>query len=358
MFDITIIIILFILIVLLLLYIQFYQNRINKNKTDHKIGEVIKQNDELKATITTLSNLFSGNNDQLRNSMEDRMDKIKLQLKQGLSENTEKTNENLSKLSERLAIIDNAQKNITELSNNVVDLQDILSNKQQRGTFGQARMESIIADSLPNSLYSFQYTLSNSNRPDCIIRMPNSEELLVIDSKFPLESFNELREAKTDSEKKKAESKIKTDVSKHITAIADKYKIPGEVREPLFMFIPSEAIFADLYENFEEIFQKAYKQGIIIVSPNTLMLTVQTLQTLIRDAQMQKQVGIIKAEVGNILMDVERLGLRVTDLQKHFNLANQDIEKIVTSSKKISSSGRKLDSLETENINQKYIADE
>ena len=134
-----------------------------------------------------------------------------------------------------------------------------------------------------------------------------------------------------------------------INDISEKYKIPGEVRDPLLMFIPSESVCADLYENFDDLFQKAYKLGIIIVSPNTLMLSVQTLQTLIRDAQMQKQIGIIKTEVGKILMDVDRLGIRVEDLQKHFNLANKDIENIVASSKKITSSGRKIQVLESNN---------
>jgi len=207
-------------------------------------------------------------------------------------------------------------------------------------------MESIIADALPNNLFSFQHTLTNGKRPDSIIRMPNSNEVIVIDSKFPLESFDQLRSAKSSEEKKKANSQIKIDVLKHVNDIADKYKIPGEVREPLVMFIPSESIYADLYENFEDIIQKAYRTGITIVSPNTLMLTVQTLQTLIRDAHMQKQLGIIKSEVGNILLDVERLTNRVQDLQKHFNLANKDIENIVISSKKIATSGRKIDSIE------------
>ncbi|MGI9312056.1 MAG: DNA recombination protein RmuC [Alphaproteobacteria bacterium] len=349
MIDSTIIILFFSIVVIILLYIQLNQNRKNKNNSDNDISEIIKQNSELNITIKSLSDLFNGNHDRLKNSIEDIKDKINQQVQKELSESREKTHEDLTKLSERLAVIDNAQKNITDLSNNVIDLQGILSNKQQRGAFGQGRMESIISDALPNDFYSFQYTLSNSKRPDCIIKMPNTDELLVIDSKFPLESFNDLRAAKTSIDKKNASSKIKTDVTKHINDISEKYKIPGEVRDPLLMFIPSESVCADLYENFDDLFQKAYKLGIIIVSPNTLMLSVQTLQTLIRDAQMQKQIGIIKAEVGKILMDVDRLGIRVEDLQKHFNLANKDIENIVASSKKITSSGRKIQVLESNN---------
>jgi DNA recombination protein RmuC len=355
MIDSTLIIMFFLIVLITILYIQLNQNRKNKNNTDNEISEIIKQNAELNGTIKVLTDLFNGNHDRLKNSIEDIKDKINQQVQKELSESREKTHEDLTKLSERLAIIDNAQKNITDLSNNVIDLQGILSNKQQRGAFGQGRMESIIADALPNKFYSFQYTLSNSKRPDCIIKMPNSDEILVIDSKFPLESFNELRNAKTSNDEKIAHSKIKTDITKHITDISEKYKIPGEVREPLLMFIPSESVYADLYENFDGLIQKAYKLGVIIVSPNTLMLSVQTLQTLIRDAQMQTQISIIKTEVGKILIDVDRLGLRVQDLQKHFNLANKDIEKIVSSSNKISRSGRKLEKFENTANSQEVI---
>ena len=346
MTQITIITLLLVSTLMIALYILFVQNKKNNRSSETEITELLKQNNELDSKIRSLTDLFNGNHDRLNNSINEVKDKINEKVQEELKQSREKTHEDLTKLSERLAIIDNAQKNITDLSNNVIDLQGILSNKQQRGAFGQARMESIIADSLPNGLYSFQHTLSNSKRPDCIIRLPNSDELIVIDSKFPLESFEELRSTKTADDKKKAFAKIKVDVLKHVTDIAEKYKIPGEVREPLIMFIPSESIYADLYENFGDLIQKSYRTGITIVSPNTLMLTVQTLQTLIRDAQMQKQLGIIKTEVGNILIDVERLNNRVQDLQKHFNLASNDIEKIVVSSKKIATSGRRLDVLE------------
>tara|TARA_Y100000817_G_scaffold168289_1_gene131531 strand:+ start:27 stop:1109 length:1083 start_codon:yes stop_codon:yes gene_type:complete len=346
MTEIIIITLLLLTIFLIALYVMLSQNKRSHNSSETEISELIKQNNELDLKIRTLTDLFNGNHDRLNNSINEVKDKINEKVQEELKQSREKTHEDLTKLSERLAVIDNAQKNITDLSNNVIDLQGILSNKQQRGAFGQARMESIIADSLPSALYSFQYTLSNSKRPDCIIRMPNSDELVVIDSKFPLESFDELRSSKTTEDKKKASAKIKVDVSKHVNDIAEKYKIPGEVREPLIMFIPSESVYADLYESFGDLIQKSYRSGITIVSPNTLMLTVQTLQTLIRDAQMQKQLGIIKTEVGNVLIDIERLNSRVQDLQKHFNLASQDIEKITVSSKKIVTSGRKLNVLE------------
>ena len=346
MLDTTLIILIILAISTILIFLLLIQNKKNSRASVNEIAELLKQNNELDLKIKSLADLFNGNHDRLRSSIDEVKDKINQKVQEELKESREKTHADLTKLSERLAVIDNAQKNITDLSNNVIDLQGILSNKQQRGAFGQARMESIIADALPNNLFSFQHTLTNGKRPDSIIRMPNSNEVIVIDSKFPLESFDQLRSAKSSEEKKKANSQIKIDVLKHVNDIADKYKIPGEVREPLVMFIPSESIYADLYENFEDIIQKAYRTGITIVSPNTLMLTVQTLQTLIRDAHMQKQLGIIKSEVGNILLDVERLTNRVQDLQKHFNLANKDIENIVISSKKIATSGRKIDSIE------------
>jgi DNA recombination protein RmuC len=340
---------LIILVIIIVIAGVFYLNILKKNKDNDIKGQISLITDlhnELTGRLMALADTSSGNHENLKNSFDQRIDQMMTKLSQNLSENSNKTGENLTKLNERLAVIDNAQKNITELSSKVVSLQDILSNKQERGAYGQGRMEAIIVDSLPFKSYSFQFTLTNGKRPDCIIRMPDSNEVLVIDSKFPLESFTALKSANNSLDIKTAESRIRIDISKHLTDISEKYTIPGEVRDPLMMFVPSESIYADLYEQFSDLIQKAYKLKIIIVSPNMMMLTVQTMQSLIRDNQMQDQANVIRSEVSKMISDVERLSIRVSGLQKHFNLANQDLEKIAISSDKITSSGRKLESLE------------
>jgi len=230
--------------------------------------------------------------------------------------------------------------NISALSGQVVSLQQVLSNKQSRGAFGQAQMEEIVRDGLPTSLYDFQFTLSNRNRPDCIIRMPGNAALLVIDSKFPLEGFHGLRHAATDEDKKAALAQVRTSVTKHFTDIAEKYLIPGEVQTPAIMFVPSESIYADLHDGFSDVIQKAHRANVIVVSPNILMLAINTIQTVMKDARMREQADLIRQEVGVLLNDVRLLSDRVSKLQSHFNQADADIKNILISTSKITT-GRK-----------------
>ena len=177
-------------------------------------------------------------------------------------------------------------------------------------------MEEIVRDGLPTSLYDFQFTLSNRNRPDCIIRIPGNTALLVIDSKFPLEAFEALRRAATDEEKKAALAQVRASVSKHVTDIADKYLIPGEVQTPAIMFVPSESLYADLHDGFSDVIQKAHRANVIVVSPNILMLAINTIQTVMKDARMREQADLIRKEVGVLLNDVRLLNDRVLQAAK------------------------------------------
>ena len=243
-------------------------------------------------------------------------------------------------------MIDEAQKNISDLSGQVVSLQHVLSNKQARGAFAQAQMESIVRDGLPPTLYDFQFTLSNRNRPDCVIRIPGAKALLVIDAKFPLECFSLLRAAANDDEKKVAQARVKNDVGKHVNDIAEKYLIPGEVQSPAIMFVPSEAIYADLHADFEELIQKAHRAQVMVVSPNILMLAINTIQTVMKDARMREQADLIRKEVGVLVGDVKRLGERVAKLQSHFNQAEGDLRDITVSTDKIISRGERIERVE------------
>jgi DNA recombination protein RmuC len=303
---------------------------------------------ELKGRLQSMAELAGQSQAELGRAIHERLDRVSQTLGLNLEETTRKTTENLSKLNERLALIDTAQRNITELSTRVVSLQDILANKQQRGAFGQLRMETIIQDALPKETYSFQATLSNGKRPDCLIHLPGSPAGLAIDAKFPLESFEALRTAQDDAARKEAAARVRGDVARHIDDIAAKYALPGETQDTMLMFVPSESTYADLHEHFPDLLQRAHRSRVVIVSPNMLMLAVQTIQAIMKDVRMREQADIIQREVRVLLTDVGRLRERVLEFQRHFGLLGGDVEKIVTSTNKIASRGQKIEDLDFE----------
>ena len=309
----------------------------------------------LKGQLHGISETAGANQSEMSRAIHERLDRVSHSLGNNLEETARRTSEHLAKLQERLAVIDTAQRNITELSTQVVSLQDILANKQQRGAFGQLRMETIIQDALPKDSYSFQATLSNGKRPDCVIHLPSTEAGLVIDAKFPLEAFEALRTAHEDAARKDAERRVRTDVGRHIDDIAAKYALPGETQDSMLMFVPSESIYADLHERFSELMQKAHRARVFIVSPNMLMLAVQTMQAIMKDVRMREQASVIQSEVGLLLVDVKRLKDRVLDLQRHFGLLGSDVEKILTSTDKIASRGGKIESLDFEPVQKEAI---
>jgi DNA recombination protein RmuC len=282
---------------------------------------------------------------QLQKTMAERIDALNAKLNENLQAQTEKTSETLGKIGERLNTIDEAQKNIAGLSQQVTSLQDILSDKQQRGAFGQERMEAIIGDQLAPALYEFQHTLSNGSRPDCIIRLPNVKAVVVVDSKFPLEAFEALRVA-NDDERKGVSSRLRADIQKHVGDIATKYLIPGETQTPALMFVPSESIYAELHTNFSDVVQKARQQNVVIVSPHILMLAVNTIQTLMRDSKMREQAHEIQKEVGALLKDVKLLGDRVRDLRKHFDKTSEDIGEIEKPMSRIAARAGRIESVD------------
>lgn len=283
---------------------------------------------------------------QLQKALSERIDALNQRLGDSLKDSTQKTSETLGKIGERLTVIDEAQKNITALSGQVVSLQGILSDKQSRGAFGQERMEAIIADQMAPDQYDFQFTLSNGKRPDCVIRIPNMKGVIVVDSKFPLEAFETLRGLASDEERKLATARLKADVQKHVKDIAEKYLIPGEVQTPAIMFVPSESIYAELYTSFGDVIQQARRLQVVIMSPHVLMLAIGTIQTLLRNAKMREQAFEIQKEVGALLQDIKRLGERVGNLRQHFERTNKDIGEIETSMKAIDRHAEKIDQVE------------
>ena len=271
---------------------------------------------------------------ELQNLLAGRLEALDRRLGESLTETASRTAETLGGIQTRLTVIDEAQKNITALSGQVVNLQEILANKQARGAFGQQQMEAIVADVLPPRLYSFQASLSNGSRPDCLIRLPNAAAAIVIDSKFPLESFSALRAA-DEGLRKGAITSVRADVLKHVKDIASKYLIAGETQSPAIMFVPSESIYADLHEYCPDVFQRALREQVIIVSPSILMLAVMTIQTIMKDARMREQASLIQREVGLLMQDTKRLGDRVLALQRHFAQSEGDLKDIVISTEKI-----------------------
>ncbi|HEY4112534.1 MAG TPA: DNA recombination protein RmuC [Rhizomicrobium sp.] len=282
----------------------------------------------------------------LQRTLSERLDSLNARLGESLTESASKTAETLGGIQTRLSVIDEAQKNITQLSGEMVSLKDILSNKQSRGAYGQAQMESIIRDALPLGAYEFQATLSNRSRPDCVIRLPGTTTAIVIDSKFPLECFEALKKSISEDEKKFAAARVRNDVLKHVKDIAEKYLVPGEVQSPAIMFVPSESIYAELHDGFLDVIQKAHRSQVVIVSPNILMLAINTVQTVLKDARMREQACQIQKEVGALTKDVKLLGERVEKLQRHFNQADGDLKDILISAGKIAARGDKIEKVE------------
>ena len=248
-----------------------------------QFSELVRAQSEMQGRMKTIAEVFGSRQSDLVKGLSERMDGLGHKLGQSLTDNTRRTHDDLSRLAERLAVIDKAQQNITSLSSQVVELQKVLSNKQTRGAFGEARMQAIIQDGLPNGAYRFQAPLSNGNRPDCLILFPNGAPSLVVDAKFPLEGWNAIRAAETPEANKAAETAFRRDVIKHVQDIASRYQIVGETHDTAFMFVPSESIFADIHERFEDVIQRAHRARVVIVSPSLLMLSVQVVMSLLRD---------------------------------------------------------------------------
>ena len=318
-------------------------------EAEARMAEIAQAQAQMQGRMGALAEVFGNRQAELTKAIGERLDGMTSRLGQSLTEQTRSTHENLARLQERLAVIDTAQTNIQSLAGQVVQLQHILSNKQTRGAFGQSRMEAIVADGLPKGAYEFQATLSNGNRPDCLVRMPNGAPDLVIDAKFPLESWNAMRaaaEAENADARRYAAQAFRRDVEVHVRAIADKYLVQGETQDTAFLFVPSESIFAGIHEDFEALVQKAHRARIVIVSPSLLMLSIQVIQAVLKDARMREQAHLIQHEVARLMDDVGRLDERVRKLQVHFSQAGRDIDMILTSADKVTKRGARIEALE------------
>jgi DNA recombination protein RmuC len=315
---------------------------------DDKVAELTRIQSEMTGRLQTIAEVFGSRQGEFARVIAERIDGLQHRVGQGLEATTRHQSENLSKLNERLAVIDAAQRNLVNLTGEVVGLREILSNKQTRGAYGQGRMEAIVRDGLPASAYAFQATLSNRTRPDCLVHLPGDARGLVIDAKFPLEAFTLFRDAKGDDARIRAAQRVRSDILIHVKDIAEKYLLPGETQDLALMFVPAESVYADLAEHFEDVVQKAHRARVLIVSPSLLSLAIQVLQALVRDARIREEGRVIQVEVQKLLEDVGRLGDRVAKLDAHFRQAQDDVSQIRVSTEKITKRGERIEALEFE----------
>jgi DNA recombination protein RmuC len=312
---------------------------------ESRIGALVAAQAEMAGRIQQMSESLGGRQAELNQSLSERLDSLSHRLNQSMGDAAKNTHENLKKLHERLAVLDSAQQNITDLTGQVTALSNILANKQSRGAFGQGRMEAIVGDNLPAGAFAFQFTLRSGARPDCVIHLPNGAPPLVIDAKFPLEAYNALRAAKTPEALKAAQAQFRNDISKHVRDIAEKYLVPGETHDTAFMFVPSESVFAEIHENFDDVVQRAYRARIVIVSPSLLLLSIQVIQAVLRDHRLREQAHVIQDEVAKMMQDVERLDDRVRKLAAHFSATQKDIDQILISTDKVTARGRGIETI-------------
>lgn len=319
-----------------------------QRELDDKVEAMNRLQAEMTGRMQTLAEVFGSRQADLARLMSERIDSVRHSMNTSLTETAQKSAETLGRLNERLAVIDAAQADLKGLTSEVLSLKDVLANKQARGAYGQGRMEAIIRDGLPTSAYDFQKTLQNRTRPDCVIHLPGDDRPLVIDAKFPLEGFVAWREAGSDETRALAEKRVRADVSTHIKDIAEKYLATGETQDIALLFVPSEAVYAELCEKFDDIVQKAHRARVLIVSPSILMMAVQVALSIVRDAAVREQARLIQGELSKMMEDVRRLSDRAGKLEQHFRQAQEDVAGIVTSADKVARRGTRIEQLEFE----------
>ena len=322
-------------------------------KFEYVLQTLAKVSDGQQQLVGSLKNITetqSNTQADMLKHVESRLMEVQKLVSENLLGSATKTAHTLGELQQRLTTIDEAQNNITKLSSSVLSLQDILSNKQARGAFGEIQLNDIVSKALPPDAYSFQQTFSNGKRVDCLIHLPKPPGPMAIDSKFPLEAYEALRGAESSVDKTAAQRGFKAAVRSHIKVISEKYIIDGETADGALMFIPSEAVYAELHSNFPEVVREGFSMRVWVVSPTTCMATLNTMRSVLKDARMREQAGKIRVELSSLQKDVERLENRAGNLAKHFELAARDVEDIKISAKKASRRAIKLDEFEFEEI--------
>jgi DNA recombination protein RmuC len=318
---------------------------VRADELEERLSEMLRAQSEANGRVDAMGQALAGRQADMARAVNERLDSVTHRVGQSMEQTTRSTMDSLRVLHERLGIIDHAHKNLTELTSQVTTLRDVLANKQSRGAFGQARMEAIVQDGMPKGSYEFQFTLSSGKRPDCVVFLPDARPLC-IDAKFPLEAVTALHDARTEEERRFATQRLRADVMKHVGDIAEKYLIAGETQDTALMFVPSESVYAEIHDGFDDVIQKAYRARVVLVSPSLLMLAIQVMQQILKDARMRDAADQIRTEVLNLGDDLGRLRERVLKLQKHFNDASEDIRQILISADKIEKRAGRIEELD------------
>lgn len=333
---------------------ELQDNRISTKDTTDKLatnqGELAGRLTQLSETQVTNQNrlidLMQSQERAVSKKLEERLADLGQRFGEGMEKSRVSQQTSLGELKERLVRIDAAQKNIEELSSQVVGLQDILSNKQARGAFGEVQLTDLVKSIMPPNFYSFQATLSGGRRVDCLLNLPYPPGPIAIDAKFPLESYRLLVDAGSDRDKNQARKLLATDVLKHVSDISEKYIVPGETAESALLFLPSEAVYAELHANLPDVIERSWKSKVWVVSPTTLMATLNTIRAVLKDSQMREQAHVIQREIMILLQDIGRLDGRVGKLENHFRQAEDDLRQIRVSTEKITKRGNKIEEIE------------
>jgi DNA recombination protein RmuC len=310
------------------------------------VGKIDVVSQQQIASSKAMTDSLSQTQQQLGKQVNERLSSVQSAMGENLTDSAKATAKSLGELSQRLETIDKAQKNITDLSEQVVSLQHVLDDKHARGAFGEVQLNDIVVDALPPSAYAFQAVLSNAKRADCIIKLPNPPGPIVIDAKFPLTSYSAMLDTEDAGERTRHAKQLGVDTKRHIKDIADRYIIPGETSDSALMFIPSEAVYAELHAHHPDVVELSHRSKVYLVSPTTMMATLTTVRAVLRDVRMREQAGLIQVEIAVMLKDVDRLLDRVRKLESHFDQADRDIKDIRISANKISSRGTKIEELE------------
>ncbi len=331
---------------LALLALAFFARGGGRARDEARMAVLARSHAELAGRLQTLAEILGGRQADFARAVTEKLDSSTHRVNERLETSARATLVNLSALNERLALIDAAQRNLVGLTEEVVGLKEIFANKQTRGAFGQGRMEAIIRDALPANAFHFQHTLSTGARPDCALKLPGDDKILAVDAKFPLEAFSALKEARNEAEKRAAQARVRADLAKHVKDVSERYLLPGETQDVAILFVPSESLFAELHQFFDDVIQKAHRARVLIVSPSLLLMAIQVLQALVRDALVRDQAHVIQAETRRLVEDVSRLRQRVLKLESHFRQSQEDLSAILVSSEKIGRTGDRIDRID------------
>ena len=302
----------------------------------------------LQDTLKGMSTQFGERVQQLSQTVDGRLNEISGKVAERLDEGFKKTNETFTSVMSRLAVIDEAQKKIEGLASNVVSLQEILGDKRSRGAFGEVQLEALVRNALPPDAYVFQYTLKGGSRADCALRLPAPTGLVCIDAKFPLENFRLMTGDGLERDREAARRQFKLDVRKHIDDIASKYIVPGETSDGAVLFLPAEAVFAEIHAHHPDLVEHAQKQRVWLTSPTTLMAVLNTARAVIRDTETRRMAHVIKDELGKLAKDFGRFDERMKRLASHIDQANKDVNEVRISSDKISRRFAQIERVELE----------